>query len=427
MTTGKDAQAADLAGLLQNNLPPELLGILHETGKLASELGQKLYLIGGVVRDLLLGRPSLDLDLVVEGEAIKLAEALAGRYPGCWVAHHRFGTAKLHHGKWSLDLVTARSESYHRPGALPVVRPGKIQEDLFRRDFTINAMAIHLDPNNYGKLLDPYGGRKDLEESLIRILHQKSFVDDATRMFRALRYEQRLGFRLEQSTEARLRQDIALLDTISADRIRHELELIFKEELPEQVLSRADELGLLGALRSGLVGNGWLAEKFVQVRKFCYPATPPISLYLALQVYRLTEIDVEHYILRINPTANLTQVLRDTVRLKGQQGSLEADKLAPSAVFHLLEDYSLEAVQANALATSSEQAKEWLELYLNKLRHIKSSLNGEALLVLGVVPGPRMGQILRALQDARLDGKVENEQQEKALVKEWLKGERADK
>jgi tRNA nucleotidyltransferase/poly(A) polymerase len=149
-------------------------------------------------------------------------------------------------------------------------------------------------------------------------------------------------------------------------------------------------------------------------------------LYLALLVYRLTETDVEHFMQRINPSANLSQVLRETIRLKGQQESLEAEKLAPSAVLHPLAGYRLEAVQANALATSSERAKEWLELYLNKLRHIKPSLNGEALLALGVAPGPRMGQILQALQDARLDGKVENEQQEKALVKEWLKGRLLD-
>jgi tRNA nucleotidyltransferase (CCA-adding enzyme) len=301
------------------------------------------------------------------------------------------------------------------------VRPGTIQEDLFRRDFTINAMAVQLDPANYGKLLDPYNGKQDLKAGLIRILHQKSFIDDATRMFRALRYEQRLGFRLEQSTEARLRQDVALLDTISADRIGHELELIFKEERPELVLRRAWELGLLGALHSGLSGEGWLTEKFAQARQRCHSAPQLTSLYLALLVYCLNETDVERFMQRINPPANLAQVLRDTVRLKGQQNSLNAKQLAPSAVFHLLKDYNLEAVQANALATSSDKAKEWLELYLNKLLHIKPSLNGEALLALGVAPGPRMGQILQALHDARLDGKVENEQQEKALVEEWLK------
>jgi len=421
MTIRKHTQATDMAGLLQKNLPSELLDILYKTGELASGLEQRLYLVGGVVRDLLLGRPSLDLDLVVEGEAIKLAEALTERYPGRWVAHRRFGTAKLHHGNWSLDLATARSESYSRPGALPTVRPGAIQEDLFRRDFTINAMAVNLDPAHYGELLDPYGGKRDLEADLIRILHQKSFIDDATRMFRALRYEQRLGFRLEQSTEAKLRQDVALLDTISADRIRHELELISKEERPELVLRRAEELGLLSALHQGLSGDDWLAEKFAQARQFCHPAMPPVSLYLALLVYRLTETDAKRFMRRINPPANTAQVVRDTIRLKEQQGSLEAKELAPSAVFHLLKSYNIEAVQANALAASSERAKRWLESYLNKLRHIKPSLDGEALLALGVKAGPGMGQILQILQDARLDGKVENKQQEKALVKERLK------
>jgi len=421
MANRKNAQATDIAELLQKNLPLELLGILHETGELASESGQSLYLVGGVVRDLLLGRPSFDLDLVVEGEAIKLAEVLAERYPGHWAAHRRFGTAKLRHGNWSLDLATARSESYSRPGALPTVRPGTIQEDLFRRDFTINAMAVHLDPTHYGKLLDSYGGKRDLEAGLIRILHQKSFTDDATRMFRALRYEQRLGFRLEQSTESRLRQDVALLDTISSDRIRHELELVFREEHPELALRRAGELGLLGALHSGLRGDGWLTEKFTRARQCCNSAPWLASLYLALLVYPLNKTGVEGFIQRINPPAKLANALRDTVRLKGQQDSLKAEELAPSAIYHLLAGYSPEAVQANVLATASKRAKERLELYLNKLRHVKPSLNGDDLLALGVRPGPRMGQILQALQDARLDNKVDNEQQEKALVEEWLK------
>jgi tRNA nucleotidyltransferase (CCA-adding enzyme) len=426
MATGKDTQSANLSRILQRNLPSELLDILRGTGELASGLGQKLYLVGGLVRDLLLGRPSLDLDLVVEGEALKLAEGLAARYPGSWVAHRRFGTAKLRYGKWSIDLATARSESYFRPGALPAVRPGVIREDLFRRDFTINAMAVHLDPAYYGDLLDPYDGKQDLELGLIRILHQRSFVDDATRMFRALRYEQRLGFHLEQLTEAMLRQTVTMVDTIGADRIRHELELILKEERPELVLRRAGELGLLRALNSGLGDDGWLAETFAQARQRCHPASPSVSLYLALLVYRLTEADAERFMQRINPTAKLAHVFRETMRLKGQQGSLEAKKVAPSAVFHLLEGHSLEAVQANALATSSERVKEWLELFLSRLRHIRPNLDGDALLALGVKAGPEMGQILQALRDARLDGRVEDEQQEKALVKEWLSGRMFD-
>ncbi|MFQ5925400.1 MAG: poly(A) polymerase, partial [Dehalococcoidia bacterium] len=176
---------------MQERLPQELLSFLRLAGEVARTQGQKLYLVGGAVRDLILGRPNLDFDLVVEGDAPRLARQLARSSGEKVVVHRQFGTAKFHRGDLSIDLVTARSETYARPGALPKVEPGEIGDDLFRRDFSINAMAIALSPPSFGELVDPYRGRIDLEHRLIRILHQRSFIDDATRILRALRYEQR--------------------------------------------------------------------------------------------------------------------------------------------------------------------------------------------------------------------------------------------
>ena len=289
----------NLASKIEDQLPAELVDFMQVAGKVAYSQGQSLYLVGGVVRDLLLGQPNFDLDLVVEGDAINLAHQLIQIKQGKLITHPRFNTAKLQWDKWSVDLATARSETYVKPGALPRVKPSSINSDLSRRDFTINTMAIYLDPGRYGELIDLYGGMDDLKHKLIRILHEKSFIDDATRILRGLRYEQRLNFQLEPVTLQLLERDIPMLDTISGDRIRHELELILKEEFPEKILRRADELNVLPKLHPALKGNGWLAEKFGQARQLTSPNPPPVGLYLALLAYRLTNEENEQLISRL--------------------------------------------------------------------------------------------------------------------------------
>jgi len=239
----------DLAPLVKESLPPHLWQILIHCGQLAGARKWRAYLVGGMVRDILLGRKSLDLDIVVEGDALQLAKELA--VEGLTL-HHRFGTAKLRYGEWSLDLATARCETYPHPGALPVVKPGTISNDLSRRDFTINAMAMHLSPDTLGELLDPFKGKEDVERGLIRILHPNSFIDDATRILRALRYEQRFGFHLEQTTQALLVRDLVMLNTISGDRLRHELELLLKEEYPHKVQQTVELKGKLPFLSQPL-------------------------------------------------------------------------------------------------------------------------------------------------------------------------------
>jgi len=232
----------NLARQIEQYLPQQLLALVNYINGQAVERGERVYLVGGVVRDMFLGYPNFDLDLVVEGAAVKLAQQVAETSQAKLLAHHRFGTAKLRYENFILDLATARKETYTRPGALPSVTPGTIKDDLNRRDFSINAMAISLGSNDYGDLADPHQGKNDLEHRLIRILHPKSFRDDATRILRAVRYEQRLGFGIETQTAQLLKLDIPMLDTISGDRIRHELELIFKEKMPELAINRLGEL-----------------------------------------------------------------------------------------------------------------------------------------------------------------------------------------
>lgn len=408
-------------------LPAELIAFLHIAGEKAGAQEQKLYLIGGAVRDLLLHRPILDLDLVVEGDAPYLARQLAksdrmgeekGKGEGRVTVHRQFGTAKFRRGGLNIDVITARSEIYSQPGALPTVQPGTIQDDLLRRDFSINAMAIDLSPASFGQLLDPHGGWNDLEQKRnVRILYERSFIDDATRILRAIRYEKRLSLTLEKNTERLLREHISMLDTISGDRIRHELELILEEDTPEQILERAEVLGVLQQLHPSLRGNGWVAERFREARE---KAIADSALYLLLLTCHLSEADIEHLIARLKIVGELGRNMRQVPRLTEVLPSLDDNALPPSGIYRLLKRYHHKTIAACSLASNSPIIRSNLERYLNHICYVKPLMDGEDLKNMGVKPGPRLGSMLETLREARLNGQVITKEDEEALVRQLM-------
>ena len=410
------AETINLSSQIEKQLPTNLVEFLQTAGLVAASQGQNLYLVGGVVRDLLLERTNLDLDLVVEGDAINLAQRIAAITQGKMAIHPRFRTAKLRWDKWSVDLATARSETYTKPGALPTVEPDSLDIDLFRRDFTINTMAVELVPNRLGTLIDLYRGRDDLEKGLLRILHERSFIDDATRIWRGLRYEQRLDFQIEPDTLRLLKRDIPMLDTISGDRIRHELELVLKEESPEKVLCRADELKVLPKLHPALKSDGWLIEKFEEARKADSPNSPSVELYLALLTYRLSDEENEKLISQLRLRKSLARTLRDSQSLKSKLELLADPALAPSIIHSRLHGYSQSALIASSLATDSQVTRQHIHLFLIRLRYIKQALTGNDLQKMGFSPGPEMKELLSRLLEARLDGKVTTRQGEVEMV-----------
>lgn len=405
----------DIVQLLESNLPDYVREVFADIGRRAEGLGWSIYLVGGVVRDLLLGRSNLDLDLVTEGDAGALAVQLAMDYKVRLVRHWRFGTAKLYFPQFVLDIATARTETYSYPGALPTVKPGTIIEDLKRRDFSINAMALCLNPARWGELFDPLGGKEDLDKGLVRVLYPQSFVDDATRILRGIRYEQRLGFRLEDETEKLLCRDVKMLRTISGDRLRHELERILQEDEPEKVLNRAEELGVLEELYPSLKGNGWLREVFQKARQD--KGQPSVSLYLCLFCYQMTRQDAEEFLKRFNFTKKITQGVLDTLRLKKETARLADKDIKPSVVYELLCSYNNVAVEANLLATKSAVVREHLRVYLSKLKYVKPSLDGLDLVVLGVPAGPEIGKALDVLRRAKLDGVVRTRSDEEGFIR----------
>ena len=226
------------------NIPEPILTLLHEIGEVA---GKNAYLVGGLVRDLLLKRPSLDIDIVVEGDATQVAKAMCDRWNGTLEVHPQFGTATVTPGNIDLpkvDFVTARRETYQGAGTLPIVQSGTIADDLRRRDFSINALAMRLDSNAFGTIVDETGGLRDLEARIIRVLHNRSFIDDPTRIFRAFRYAGRYGFRIAETDAVLIREALPVLSELSGERIRNEIDRVLLEKNAAKIVEHLAELGV---------------------------------------------------------------------------------------------------------------------------------------------------------------------------------------
>ena len=408
--------SSDLLVSFRDSLDPEVDHLLTVATEGASQLGMPLYLVGGPVRDLVLGRSSEDLDLVVEGDAARLAAKIGERLSAKVVIHSRFGTATVKVDNNRLDLATARKETYSRPGALPKVTPGSIAEDLHRRDFTVNAMALGISGPLAGELLDPTSGLNDIEQKLIRSIHHGGFQDDATRIFRAVRYEQRLGFRMAPETYSHLGEALesGMLTTISSDRLRRELARMLSEEKPLQTLLRAGNLGVLRSLYGPLEDAAWLKslpENGAQIR--------PLTLVAAL-AFPMTSNEGDLFVKRLNMPSLWAAAVRDMTLLTSAEKLLQTPELSPSTLYHALQGRSLASISALLSLTPNPVARERLTNYLECQRFVRPILGGEDLVALGVPQGPMIGKILQSLQEARLEGRVKTRKDETGFALEYL-------
>lgn len=402
---------------IENKLPPPLVGFLQLIGKYAADRNEKTYLVGGVVRDLLLDKPNFDIDITVEGDAIAFALDMMDNDPSKVTVHRQFNTAKVKWHDWTIDFATSRSEKYACPGALPAVSPDTIENDLRRRDFTVNAMAAGLTGKNYGCLYDPYNGQTDLRDKNIRVLHEKSFIDDPTRIWRALRYEQRLGFCIEPHTLELLKRDIPMLSNISGERIRYEVECILKEDYPEKVFKRASMLGLGDKLSTSVKTDMWLNERFSQAREMSYPHRPSPVIYWALLTYEMDITEKENLISYLRLPKPVAQTIRDCDSVKKRLKYLAVPNITNSEVYHLLYGYSLQAITANIIATGIEDSRASLVLYAEKLHSIKPTLTGNDLLKMGITQGPVIKDILNTILDDRLNEKAKTREDEIKIVR----------
>ncbi len=391
--------------------------LLNGLKELAQTYSLSVYFVGGPVRDWLTGRSIRDLDFVVESDAMSLARELAQLVNGGVTVHNQFGTATVELDGVRIDLVTARREVYSVPGALPSVEPSSLNDDLGRRDFTINAMALPLDGDK-DKLLDPHGGRYDLEDGLVRTIHSLSFRDDPTRLFRAVRYEQRFGFEMAEKTFSQLRHGIEEknCDTVSGDRLRHELELFFREQRPDKALARATELGLLSSIAPDL-GQGEGVVRWAAVGD-AVPLGARCNWlpWLAALAYPLSPANGESLVRRLNMPRRWAEVVRSSIVLRNLESKISDHDLPLSALFGLLEGHKAKTIRVVSMITDSPVTARNLERFLEGCE-VRPSLKGDDLLEMGVPVGPMVGKALAELRDMRLDGRVNSEEEERQWVK----------
>ena len=382
---------------------------LDRIARIAGEWGFKSYLVGGPVRDCILGAPTNDLDVTVVGDAVAVAEKLAAETDGRLAVHQRFGTATVVTGSLTIDLVTARQETYPAPGALPEVRPGDIADDLARRDFTINAMAMPL-PITAGDLVDPHRGRADLEAGLIRVLHSGSFLDDPTRILRAVRYAARFGFSIEPETARLMSGALAAraLSTLTPDRMRHEMERIFQEPNPAVPLRLADGSGVLAAIHPALT-----ARHLPEIATDC----PAPLTWLAALVWPLSADEGAALSAKLNAPSDWSRVIADAALIRELAPAI-GDAERPSNVCALLDGKAPEALRG-AIIVAGGMVGDRITRYLSVWWSVAPRLRGNDLLTLGVPAGPEMGEALRELRRARLDGETQSVQDEEELARNW--------
>jgi tRNA nucleotidyltransferase (CCA-adding enzyme) len=382
-----------------------------------------VYLVGGTVRDILLGERNFDVDVVVEGDAIALARAVAEKLDGRVRAHKTFGTAVVLYGDDErLDLVTARSETYHAPAVLPTVAPGTIAEDLHRRDFTINAMAASLKGDDLGELVDPFGGRADLEAGRIRILHDRSFIDDPTRILRAIRYEDRYGFRMDDKTVRLARECIATghVGDLSGARLRDELIALLEEGDVSHAIPRLSDLEAQKEIHPHVVADDEAVRLFDRLRelnKHYGLAVPAWRLGLEALARELPHEEIGPWLhglkVRRRDAEQIRAAIEQGPRIAEQLGR---DSLAPADVVALAEPRAPDApLFALALADLPQ-----LHDYFSRLGRIKLEITGADVAELGLGESPRVGEILAEIRRRKLNGELGGRESELDAARELV-------
>ena len=458
----------NLSKRLVQSLPPLRLKLILMVADTASEQNSALYVVGGFVRDLILGKPSLDLDLVVEGNAITLGKAIQRKYGGRLVCHTRFGTAKwfineivdkivpilhVYQSKVpindkllfnnsdkpqsqpedlpdSLDLISARTEFYTHPTALPTVARGSIKLDLHRRDFTINTLALRLDGKYFGDLYDYWGGLEDIKKGIIKVLHSLSFVDDPTRMLRAVRYEQRYGFRIEQRTLQLITEARSLIRRVSGDRIRHELNSIFLEPNANKILLRLETLGLLRSIHPGLTTNKQLLqflsnfptsgiESFWNIDETWKEIPSKVAISYMLWFIPAEPLFIKSILSRLRLNRPLCNAIFKSKDLFDELSNLKSIK--PSVFSSKIENLPNIAIYTCYLLTSNENIKSYFMFYMKKWKYVKLNTNGYKLREMGIPPGPIYNKLLSHLRSAWIDGLISTPEEEFIYLQEYLK------
>ncbi len=414
----------------EKSLPRYVHEILMAIGSLASEMGYSAYLAGGIVRDILLGRKNLDIDVAIEGDAIRFGKEFALRTGSIFKGATRFGTCKVHSKAFgTIDLSSTRKETYSRPGVLPEVQPANIIEDLGRRDFTINAMAVSLAPSSYGHLIDPFGGLKDLRRGVLRVLHERSFMDDPTRILRGVRIGARYSFRFESKTRMYLKQavDMGCLSTISGPRIFDELKLICSEEDPRRAILLLKRLRVIEFLFGGQArvearDLNSLRHSLEVITKWTGPGE--VSTWIVWFAYFFRNLR-RNKAQELIGYFNLPSEARTTCE---EMSNLQRiSKFLVSKKDRYLLTVKLESMPLELLVhiyASMRQSRRIIKKFLVDWRHVRPILRGSEIAAMGVREGAQIGEILREIRRLKLRGKVLTREDEIEFVKKRLSGQK---
>jgi tRNA nucleotidyltransferase (CCA-adding enzyme) len=385
-----------------------------------------VYLVGGAVRDVLMGEPNFDVDIAVEGDGIAFGAALARALGGRVVPHEKFGTAIVLHGEGGrVDVATARTEFYDYPGALPTVEQASIRQDLYRRDFTINAMAVSLKGEDFGRLVDYFGGHRDLADGVVRVLHNLSFIDDPTRIFRAIRYETRYGFHMDGHTLslANACVEMELVGELSSARLRDELQALLSEERVADSVRRMAELGIDRAIHPHLAADEEsvrLIEELDELRARYTPDAPAWRVRLAALARRLGSTEVLEWGERLKLRRRDAEQIADAVTVGPRLRELAAATKEPAELWARVGPHDPDGALF-ALAGAKGRARKRLERYFEELRQVRLEISGGDLAQLGLGESPRVGAVLEELLRRKLNGELDGRTAEIAAAKELLR------
>lgn len=417
----------NISSMVNNRLPQDMLDLLKVAGDLGNEMGCEVYAVGGFVRDIILGRSNLDLDLVVEGDGIDFAKQLVKKLGGRVKAHTKFKTAVaiLDDGQ-RVDVATARLEYYEYPAALPTVELSSIKMDLYRRDFTINALALRLNPGRFGQLVDFFGAERDIRNKTIRVLHSLSFVEDPTRILRAIRFERRFDFNIGGQTMRLIKNalNLELFSKLSGTRVMHELQWIVAEEDPIACFNRMQELGIMEAIHPLLKLTNDRIQVLIELGKvhnwykllYLEPEIVPWKLYflgITMGVKRDKITEVTKRLHFTNREEREFLQLRDMIgdALMKLMGWKEG-KSKLSRLYSILHPIPVEGVLFLMARSRKEYIRRNISQYLSRLRYIEIEIGGNDLRELGIEPGPVYTKILEKLIEFKVDGKFETREEQ---------------
>jgi len=420
----------NMTALLKERLPKNIIQHLKNFGQVADSLGYNVYLVGGLVRDIVLKRENLDVDIVVEGDGIKFAHEFIANYEARMRSHKKFATAVLiFPDGFKVDVATARMEYYESPGAPPVVETSSLKQDLYRRDFTVNTLAIKLNKKDYGTLIDYFGALKDIKEKTLRVLHNLSFVEDPTRMLRAVRFEQRFDFKIGKLTLALIKNAVKInLPKDPANRrFFLELQLILKEQEPVKAIKRMNEFNMIQLIFPEIRFTKAIGSLLEEIQKviawynLLYLEEPfePWKIYWhgltsSLSISSLTTLTKRIGIAETDRRRMLSQrkkmglILDELFIFSGDNCRL----------YNLLAPFETESLLYLMAMATSEKTKRLISSYFTKLKGTKIYLQGKDLTKMGLQPGPIFRQVFDRVLEARLNNLVKTKEDEIRFVKE---------